>query len=139
MKVDLQGINYQRANQVFERSEKALQLVLAYHKNLADFEIKGRVGHLRDGEYKWQQYGKLPIHAESWNFPRLREFQSKATVLLRSLNALCNQIEARIPAEVLERHKQYKKSLGNAPMVKNGNFLVTPAIEKALEEKHGDR
>ena len=80
LKVDLHGQEYRTANQVFERSEKALQLFLAYYKNLADFEIKGRIGHLREGEYQWQQYGKLPIHAESWNFPRLQEFKSKATV-----------------------------------------------------------
>jgi hypothetical protein len=133
LKVDLQGKQYHTANQVFERSQKALQLYLAYKGNLADFEIKGRIGYLRNGEYQW-----LPIHAESWNFPKLQEFQSKATVSLRSLNALCSQIEAHIPAEVLERHKQHKKSLGNAPMVKNERFLVTPAIEKALQEKHGE-
>src|SRR5713226_4380063 len=105
LKVDLQCIDYQTANKVFERLEKALQWLLAYHKNLADFEIKGRVGHLSAGEYKWQQYGKLPIHAESWNFPRLREFQSKAAIPLRRLAKICDLIEAHIPAEVLERHK----------------------------------
>src|SRR5208282_1466622 len=97
-----------------------------------------RIGHLQGGEYKWQQYGKLPIHAKSWNFLKLREFQSKPTVSLAQLARLCEQIEAHIPPEVLERHKQHKRSLGNAPIVKDDKFLVTPAIQKALEEKYGE-
>jgi len=138
LKVDLQGMAYHTANQVFDRSEKAVRRVLAYYKNLADFEIKGRIGHLQGDEYKWQQYGKLPIHANSWNFPRLNEFKSKATVSLVQLDRLCAQIEAQIPAEVLERHKHHKRSLGNAPLVKDDKFLVTPAMQKTLEEKYGE-
>ena len=44
LKVDLHGQTYHTANKVFERSEKALQLFLAYYKNLADFEIKAGLG-----------------------------------------------------------------------------------------------
>ena len=37
-----------------------MRLYLAHHHNLADFEIKGRIGHLLGSEYVWAQYGKLP-------------------------------------------------------------------------------
>src|SRR5262249_25571745 len=37
--------------------------------------------------------------------------------------------------EVLAQHKSYKKSLGDAPMVKDGYFLLTADVEQALEEK----
>ena len=70
LKVDLQGEDYELANKRFDRLEKTLQLQLAQHGNLADFEIKGRIGYLRDGECKWQQYGKLPVHWPGWNFAR---------------------------------------------------------------------
>lgn len=138
LKVDLLGQVYETANDVFERLEKAVQLYLAQHKNLADFEIKGRIAYLRDGRYVWKQYGKLPIHTPDWNFARLEEFKGKPTVTLHDLTALCSQIEGAIPQEVLQRHKEHKKSLGEKPVCENGYFLVTPATEKALLEKHGE-
>src|SRR5262249_44107530 len=83
-KVDLQGEEYQKANLLFDRLEHALQRFLAFYKNLADFEIKGKVGFLRDTEYAWKQYGKLPIH-DGWNYRKLAEFKSRRTIPLASL------------------------------------------------------
>jgi hypothetical protein len=137
LKVDLRGEEYVTANRLFDRLEQALQRFLAFYRNLADFEIKGKIGFLRDTEYAWKQYGKLPIHNE-WNFPKLEEFKSKPTVRLASLSRLCQLIEAQVPLDVLERHKALKTSLGDRPLVKDGYFLMTPAIEKALIEKHGE-
>ncbi len=138
LKVDLQGQDCESANDVFERLEKALRLYLAHHKNLADFEIKGRISYLRDRQYVWKQYGKLPIHAADWTFARLEEFKCKPAATLQDLTALCSQIEVAIPQEVLEQHRDHKKSLGERPLFENGYFLVTPATEKALVEKHGE-
>lgn len=139
LKVYLQGEEYLTANSLFDRLEKALQRYLAFRHNLADFEIKGRLGYLsEDGTYSWAQYGKLPIHAHDWSFARLHEFKAKPTVSLRSLTALCQRIEAGIPEAVLERHKEYKKSLGDAPITNGRRFLVTPAIEKALADLYGE-
>src|SRR5262249_45717065 len=45
VKVGLQGEEYPAANQLFDRLEKALRLFLAFCKNLADFEIKGKIGY----------------------------------------------------------------------------------------------
>jgi hypothetical protein len=137
LKVDLQGEDFQAANQLFDRLEHALQRFLAFYKNLADFEIKGKIGFLRDTEYAWKQYGKLPIHKD-WNFRLLEQFKSKPTVRLASLSRLCQQIEAQVPLDVLERHKALKISLGDKPLFDGELFLVTPAIEKALLEKHGE-
>ncbi len=138
LKVNLQSRDYESANKVFDDLEKALQLYLAKHKNLADFEINGRISYFRNDKFIWKQYGKLPIHSHDWNFAKLEEFESKPAVRLQDLSALCNQIEASIPQEVLQRHKEYKKSLGDTPPFENGFFLVTPSIEKALVEKYGE-
>jgi len=138
LKVNLLGSAYAQANDLFGRLEKALQRYLAFHTNLADFEIKGRVGHLQGKDYAWSQYGKLPLHAPDWTFARLDEFKKTPTVPLSRLKALCEKLEEAIPAEVLTRHKVYKHSLGDAPVVQDGYFLVTPADENALVEKHGE-
>lgn len=137
LKVDLLGTDYQKANAIFDRLQKAIQLYLARFKNLADFEIKGRVGYMQAGQYQWAQYGKLPIHRD-WNFKRLEEFSKTPSIALYPLLILCKQIENAIPESVLERQKEYKKSLGEEP-IKDGNFfLVTPAIEKALIKAYGE-
>jgi hypothetical protein len=138
LKVDLCGVEYHTANEVFARLENALQLFLAFCGNLADFEVKGTVGYLRDGEYRWGKYGKLPTHHPDWNFARLEEFRSRPPVSIHRLNSLCQEIEAQVPPDVLERHKAYKKSRGDEPLVKDGHFLVTPAIEQAIVAEHGD-
>ena len=138
LKVNLQREPYDEANALFARLEKALQGFLAHYGNLADFEIKGRVGFLDDDAYEWKQYGKLPIHHHDWNFQRLAEFKDKPLVSIHRLEQLCLELERQLPAGVLAQHKAYKKSLGNLPIVKDGFFLVTPEWEKALEEKHGD-
>jgi hypothetical protein len=135
--VDLRGADYGYANEVFSRLEGALRRFLAFYHNLADFEVKGRLGYLNDGEYLWAQYGKLPVHGRDWDFPRLEEFQDKPTIRLTALEALCRRIEEQVAPEVLERHTARKKELGNAPMVRDGRFLVTPAVERALLERHG--
>jgi hypothetical protein len=136
LKVDLQGQGYEAANRVFDRLEQCLQRFLAFYGNLADFEVKGKVGFLRDAEYSWEQYGKLPLHA-GWNFDRLEEFQARPTVPLAGLGRLCQAVEARVPPEVLERHEAHKKGLGEAPFAKDGYFLMTPSVEAALVERHG--
>ncbi len=138
LKVDLRGRDYAAANATFARLEDALRRLLALRGNLADFEIKGRTGYLRGGTYAWQQYGKLPVHQPGWNFQRLEEFRGKPAVPLRSLEALCRQIEAHIPADVLEQHNAHKKSLGEDPITEGRWFLVTPAIEKSLVDEHGE-
>jgi hypothetical protein len=138
LKVDLQREDYETTNKLFDRLQDDLQLYLAHHKNLADFEIKGKIGFVNEGEYQWAQYGKLPLHCAHWNFPRLEEFKAKPTVSLRNVKFLCNTIEAAIPRSVLAEHKAYKKSLGDRPFFKGDWFLVTPAIEKAILEEHGE-
>jgi hypothetical protein len=138
LKVGLRGEGYGAANNLFDRLQDDLRLYLAWHGNVADFEVKGKVGFLKDGEYQWAQYGKLPIHCPDWNFARLEEFKAKPTVTLRDLTFLCNTIEAAIPREVLERHEAYKKSLGDRPWFEGDYFLVTPAVEKAIVERHGE-
>jgi hypothetical protein len=139
LKVDLQGEDYDKANSVFSRLQTDLQLYLAHHKNMSDFEIKGKIGYLNDkNEYQWAQYGKLPIHSADWNFTRLAEFKSKETVRLRHLMPLCDVLEANIPQSVLTQHNEYKKSLGDEPINKGKYILVTPAIEQTLLEKHGE-
>ena len=138
LKVDLEGQNFDTANLIFERLEKAIQRYLAHHENLADFEIKGRVGHLHDGEYQWACYGKLPIHSPDWSFTRLEEFKSTSTVSLQWLVGLCLHLEATVPPNVLDRHKERKKRLGDTPITKDGYFLVTPALETALVEMYGE-
>jgi hypothetical protein len=137
LKVDLQGRRYEAANRVFDRLEQCLQRFLAFYGNLADFEVKGKVGFLRDAEYSWQQYGKLPLHA-GWDFDRLEEFRARPTVPLAGLGRLCQAVEARVPPEVLERHEAHKKGLGDRPPFEGGYFLVTPAVEGAIRERHGD-
>jgi hypothetical protein len=137
LKVDLRGADYERANEVFARLEGALRRFLAYYQDLADFEVKGRVGYLKGDEYAWASYGKLPIHSPDWDFARLEEFQGKPAVRLHCLETLCRRIEEQVPPDVLERHKARKKGLGNAPMVRDGSFLVTPAVEQALLALHG--
>jgi hypothetical protein len=132
------GVSPQEANELFARLENAIRRHLASEKNLADFEIKGRVGFVRGKEYAWMQYGKLPIHDPGWNFGKLEEFRATPTVWLGRLSDLCRWIEASVPADVLDRHRGYKKSLGDDPIREGGYFLVTPALEKQLVEQHGE-
>src|SRR5262245_26864669 len=139
LKVDLQGMEFGQANKVFTRLEKALQRFLAFCHNLSDFEIKGKVGFLGDDEtYTWKQYGKLPVHARNWNFARLREFQSKPLVGIRRLEVLCSAIERQVPQEVLDRHKEDKRSKGEELRWDGDWLLVPPAMAEALRAKHGD-
>ena len=137
LKVNLQLTNPQEANRIFARLQEALERFLAFYENLADFEIKGRVGFMQDRKYVWAQYGKLPIHKD-WSFSKLEEFKSMPTVSIHSLVRLCEKIEARIPLEVLERHKIRKKNKGHEPLFKGDYFLVTPAMLKAIVEKYGE-
>jgi hypothetical protein len=137
LKVELRGADYGHANGVFARLEGALRRFLAFYENLADFEVKGRVGYLKGDEYAWASYGKLPVHGPGWDFPRLEEFQGKPAVRLTALESMCHRIEGQVPLEVLERHTARKKQLGGAPMVRGGCFLVTPAVEQTLLERHG--
>jgi hypothetical protein len=137
LKVDLRGADYRYANQVFARLEAVLRRFLAFYHNLADFEVKGKVGYLKGAEYVWAPYGKLPIHAPGWNFPRLEQFKARPAVGLTALESLCRRIEEQVPPEVLERHTARKKGLGDAPMVREGYFLVTAEVGQALEARHG--
>lgn len=138
LKVDLKGLDYGLANELFDRLEASLQLFLASCKNMADFEIKGTIGHMQDGKYQWGRYGKLPIHLPEWSFAKLEEFKATPTISIHRLGVLCGHIEAQVPQDVLTSHKESKKGRGDEPF-KNGNrFLVTPAIEKLLLEKHGE-
>jgi hypothetical protein len=139
LKVDLQGMEFSQANNVFARLDNDLQRFLAFCENLADFEIKGKVGYLDDNEaYNWKQYGKLPIHSPGWNFAKLEEFKAKPIVPIRRLMELCETIEAQIPQDVLDRHKESKKSKGNEPKWDGNWFLVTPRMEEALLAKYGE-
>jgi hypothetical protein len=137
LKVNRRFADPHEANRIFDRLERALQLLLAYCENLADFEIKGRLGFMEEGEYVWAQYGKLPIHTD-WSFARLEEFKGKPTVSIHGLAGLCEKIEAQVPCAVLERHEVRKKNKGDEPIRKGGCFLVTPAMRQALVEAHGD-
>jgi hypothetical protein len=137
LKGELRGADYGHANQVFSRLEGALRRFLAFYENLADFEVKGRLGYLRGEEYVWAPYGKLPIHVPGWNFPRLEEFKARPAVGLATLESVCRRIEEQVPPEVLERHTARKKALGDAPMVRDGSFLVTAEVGRALEARHG--
>src|SRR5690606_22828095 len=112
--------------------------LLAQEGILADFEIKGRIGFCRDDKYSWGQYGKLPIHDRAWSFESLTAFSRMPSVLPRALEIISERIEDKVPAAILERHTEYKRSLGDAPLVRTGHFLVTPAIEKRLVEKFGE-
>jgi hypothetical protein len=138
LKVDLRGADYERANAVFARLEQALRRFLAFYQNLADFEVKGRLGYLKGDEYVWAQYGKLPVHVPGWNFPRLEEFKARPAVGLAALEHLCRLVEDQVPPEVLERHTARKKQLGDAPMIRDGYFLVTAEVEQAIVAKHGN-
>jgi hypothetical protein len=138
LKVELRGADYGDANAVFARLEGALRRFLAFYQNLADFEVKGRVGYLKRDQYVWAQYGKLPVHGPGWNFPRLEEFKARPAVGLAALESLCRRIEGQVPLDVLERLQARKKQLGDAPMVREGYFLVTPAVEEAIVAKHPD-
>jgi hypothetical protein len=139
LKVDLQGMEFSQVNKVFTRLENDFQRFLAFCENLADFEIKGKIGYLDDNEaYNWKQYGKLPIHSPDWNFARLEEFKNKPIIPIRRLMDLCETIEAQIPQDVLDRHKEFKKSQGEKPKQDGDWFLVTPRMEKALLAKYGE-
>jgi hypothetical protein len=138
LKVDLRGADYEHANEVFARLEGALRRFLAFYQNLADFEVKGRVGYLKGDEYAWAQYGKLPVHSPDWDFPRLEEFQARPAVRLAGLEAMCRRVEEQVAPDVLERHNARKKALGDAPMVRDGSFLVTAEVERAIIAKHGN-
>jgi hypothetical protein len=128
----------ERANALFARLQNALQLFLAHYENLADFEIKGKIGFMsRDGEYNWAQYGKLPIHAPGWNFRKLADFKNQPLVSIHHLAGLCQTIENQVTPEVLDRHKHFKKSKGDEPMRDGKRFLVTPEMEEVLLAKYG--
>lgn len=138
IKVSLEKMDYSQANHVFQRLEHALQLFLASCENLADFEIKGTCGYLRDGKYVWGKYGKLPIHSSNWNFARVKEFESKSMVSIHWLAALCNIIEDHVAPDVLDRHKAHKAALGSAPIIERGFFLVTSEMSQGLQEQYGE-
>lgn len=138
LKVDLNGMDYALANEHFDRLETALILYLASCGNLADFELKGKIGFMRYGQYQWASYGKLPIHDRNWNFDRLEEFRNTPSVPIHRLGSLCGTIEAQVPHDVLGQHQRFKISRGDKPIFEGDWFLVTPAIDKAMTEKHGE-
>jgi hypothetical protein len=139
VKVDLKNMGFEAANQVFDRFEADLRHFLASCGNMADFEIKGKIGHMQDdGHYHWASYGKLPIHHPEWTFAKLEEFSSTPAVSIHGLSGLCDMLEARVPVDVLVRHKEMKRNKGDEPIRKGNRFLVTPAIEKMLLDKHGE-
>ena len=138
LKVDLKGMDYALANELFDRLEAALRLFLASSKNMADFEIKGKIGFMDDGKYKWAQYGKLPIHNPEWNFAKLEEFKATSPVSIYRLRNLCDKIEAQVPQDVLQRHTETMKNRGDEPLRQGDRFLVTPAIQKLLVQKYGE-
>ena len=139
LKVDLLGMPPERASALFARLQNALQLFLAHYENLADFEIKGKLGFMsRDGEYNWGQYGKLPIHAPGWNFHKLEEFKSKPLVSIHSLPGLCQTIENQVAPEMLAKWNGFKKSKGDELKWDGNWFLVAPAMEEVLLKKHGE-
>jgi hypothetical protein len=138
LKVNLNGMNYALANELFDRLEATLQLFLASSENLADFEIKGKIGFMQNGQYQWAQYGKLPIHHPDWNFAKLEEFKATPAVSIQRLATFCRMIEAKVPHEVLVKHQAHKISLGDKPIFEGNWFLVTPAINKPMTEKHGE-
>lgn len=138
LKVNLEGNKPGYANAVFDRLEKAIRRYLAIHKNLADFEIKGRIGYMDGATYQWAAYGKLPIYRPDWNFARLDEFKNTPLVPLSRLVSLCDRIEASVPQHVLDAHNQYKKGLGDTPIIQNGYFLVTPGLRHDLEQRYGE-
>lgn len=139
LKVDLLGMDYGIANKVFDRLEDALERFLAFCGNMADFEIKGKIGFLQDdSEYHWAPYGKLPIHHPDWNFAKLEQFKNTPVVTIHRVISLCKMIDGQMPDDVLVRHKEIKNQKGVCPVKANGYFLVTPAIEKAIVQKHGD-
>jgi len=130
---------YAEANKVFTSLESNVQRFLAFTGNFADFEIKGKVGFRGDdATYTWKHYGKLPIHAPDWNFVRLAEFKSKPLVGIRRLEVLCSAIERQVSQEVLDRHKEDKRSKGEELRWNGDWFLVPPAMAEALRARHGD-
>jgi len=134
LKVVLAGSDFTEANEVFERLQMALRLVLADQGNLCDFEIKGRCGHLMEDEYSWSQYGKLPIHHPKWSWAELEKFINTPAVTIKALEKLCAFIEAHIPQDVLEKHNEYMRTLRSQPRIENGWFLLTDELEAKLIE-----
>jgi len=135
LKVELSDCSFDEANRIVDRLQNALRRALALAGNLADFEIKGKVGYLKEGQYDWSQYGKLPIHNDKWSWSELKKFADMRTVSIRTLDKLAAYIEANVPQLVLDDQEDYKKTLRCQPRIENGYCLLTDELKADLESR----
>ena len=109
LKVDLAGVDPQKANEVFDEYQEAIQLLFAKHGIMADFEIKGTVTWI-DGEGKLHagRYGKLPMCASRWDYRWHRSLVTARKVTISQIEAFIQKVKAEVSDEDIARHEEAK-------------------------------
>lgn len=109
LKVDLAGVHPQKANEVFDQYEEAIQLLFAKHGIMADFEIKGTVTWI-DGEGKLHagRYGKLPMCAPQWDYRWHRSLVTARKVTISQIEGFIKKVKAEVSDEDIARHEEAK-------------------------------
>jgi len=109
LKVVIEGVEPQRANEIFDHFQEAMRLLFAKHGVLADFEIKGTITWTdRDGTLHAGRYGKLPMCAPGWDHIWHRSLVTAKTVTVSQLEAFARSVMAEVSSEDIARHAQAK-------------------------------
>ena len=100
LKVDLAGVDPQKANDVFDEYQAAIRLLFAKHQILADFEIKGTVTWIdKEGKLHGGRYGKLPMCASRWDYRWHRSLVTARKVTIGQIEAFIKKVNAEVSAE----------------------------------------
>jgi hypothetical protein len=117
------------ANAVLMKFQDALRLLLAKYDCLADFEIKGSIGHLQNNRWQRGSFGKLPIHRPEFVFSEFKAALGKG-VAIQHLDRLATEIIEQIPQAALEAMTVRKAAIEKrheSPYIK-----WTPTIDTRL-------
>lgn len=105
LKVDLAGVEPQRANEVFDQYQDAVRRLFAMHGVMADFEIKGTVTWIDgSGTLHAGRYGKLPMCASRWDHRWHRSLVTARKVTVAQLEEFVRRVNSSITDEDIARH-----------------------------------
>lgn len=110
LKVDLAGVDPQKANDVFDEYQAAIRLLFAKHRVLADFEIKGTITWIDDkGKLHAGRYGKLPMCASRWDYNWHRSLVTAKQVTISQIEAFIRKVKAEVSHEDIARLAEAKR------------------------------
>lgn len=97
LKVDVSGVDPDKANQIFGEYESAMKLLFAKNELRADFEIKGTITWLdEEGKLHGGKYGKLPMCSSRWDYRWHCNFTKAKTVTIGQIESFVSVIKSQL-------------------------------------------